>query len=446
MSRKAKKYTALSLTIIMLLSLIPDVWTGRVQAAAKDIEVVFKSGARIGNLSYSATNTFINFYNNQVEGFKQTETDKDAQYDWAGGNIFAGVNDNEATVQFEVRVADNPILREMAKSGHAEMKTGFAVLRRHSGFLWTRQSAIRISIDGTTLINERTGSSQVYNKSASAVIKPNSVINIWVYGEGDDDGEAAGVRGFYLNFEDMQRPVLKDYTFTGNGATRENTTINQTELYVKKSENVTVAYNFTEPVLPTSLVASNSDFFLRHPLFVNPAGTGLPGAGQQQYLENITYSSSNLSTLNSSIAFSYSPNEYSQSGNLPVEPKIAGTTPNNPPMEQTMQEKFTAAGLADAAGNMATISFLNAGSSASLPNVQGRTVDPFNYKSGGYRVIVDAVRPKYTKVGNGIQPEILTGVTLNEGDIIDFTVQMTEEAVVKKAGLRLRPSCASTTA
>ncbi|AIQ51958.1 hypothetical protein R70331_10835 [Paenibacillus sp. FSL R7-0331] len=432
MSRKAKKYTALSLTIIMLLSLIPDVWTGRVQAAAKDIEVVFKSGARIGNLSYSATNTFINFYNNQVEGFKQTETDKDAQYDWAGGNIFAGVNDNEATVQFEVRVADNPILREMAKSGHAEMKTGFAVLRRHSGFLWTRQSAIRISIDGTTLINERTGSSQVYNKSASAVIKPNSVINIWVYGEGDDDGEAAGVRGFYLNFEDMQRPVLKDYTFTGNGATRENTTINQTELYVKKSENVTVAYNFTEPVLPTSLVASNSDFFLRHPLFVNPAGTGLPGAGQQQYLENITYSSSNLSTLNSSIAFSYSPNEYSQSGNLPVEPKIAGTTPNNPPMEQTMQEKFTAAGLADAAGNMATISFPNAGSSASLPNVQGRTVDPFNYKSGGYRVIVDAVRPKYTKVGNGIQPEILTGVTLNEGDIIDFTVQMTEEAVVKK--------------
>ncbi|WP_144027182.1 DUF5011 domain-containing protein [Paenibacillus sp. FSL R7-0273] len=432
MSRKAKKYTALSLTIIMLLSLIPDVWTGRVQAAAKDIEVVFKSGARIGNLSYSATNTFINFYNNQVEGFRQTETDKDAQYDWSRGDIFAGVNDNEATVQFEVRVADNPILREMAKSGHAEMKTGFAVLRRHSGFLWTRHSAIKISIDGRELINERTGGSQVYNKSATAVITPNSVINVWVYGEGDDDGEAAGVRGFYLNFEDMQRPVLNNYTFTGNGATRENTTINQTELYVKKSENVTVAYNFTEPVKPTTLVASNSEFFLRHPLFMNPAGTGLPGAGQMQYLENITYSSSNLSTLNNSIAFSYSPNEYSQSGNLPVEPKIAGTTPNNPPMEQTMQEKFTAAGLADAAGNMATISFPNAGSSASLPNVQGKTVDPFNYKSGGYRVIVDAVRPKYTKVGNGIQPEILTGVTLNEGDIIDFTVQMTEEAVVKK--------------
>ncbi|CAM4333508.1 hypothetical protein [Paenibacillus typhae] len=440
MSRKAKKYTALSLTIIMLLSLIPDMWTGRVQAAAKDIEVVFKSGARIGNLSYSATNTFINFYNNQVEGFRQTETDKDASYDWASGDIFAGDGSDEATVQFEIRVADNPILREMAKSGHAEVLTGFNILRRHYKFFsGSRESEIRISIDGRTVIHENTddGNEQKYNKSATAIINPNSVIHVWLYGEGSMDGEGVGVRGLYFNFQDLQRPVLKDYTFTGNGATRENTTINQTELYVKKNENVTVAYNFTEPVKPTSLVASNSEFFLRHPLFMNPAGTGLPGAGQMQYLENITYfnrgnNDNNLASLYNQIAFSYSPNEYSQSGNLPVEPKIAGTTPNNPPMEQTMQEKFTAAGLADAAGNMATISFPNAGSSASLPNVQGKTVDPFNYKSGGYRVIVDAVRPKYTKVGNGIQPEILTGVTLNEGDVIDFTVQMTEEAVVKK--------------
>lgn len=59
-------------------------------------------------------------------------------------------------------------------------------------------------------------------------------------------------------------------------------------------------------------------------------------------------------------------------------------------------------------------------------------MDPFHYKNGGYRIIVDAVPPKYTKTGNGIQPEILTGVTLNIHDSFDFTVQLTEEAVVKK--------------
>lgn len=417
------------------MSLIPDIWTGKAQAAANDLEVVFKSGAHVGNLSYAADNTFVNFYNNQVEGFVQTETDKDASYDWASGDIFAGDGSDEATVQFEIRVADNPILREMAKSGHAEVITGFSILRRHYKFFsGSRESEIKISIDGNQVIHENTndGDSQKYNKSASAIITPNSVIHVWLYGEGSMDGEGVGVRGLYFKFQDLQRPVLNSYTFTGNGATRENTTINQTELYVKNTENVTLGYNFSEPVKPTSVVAQNSDWFLRHPLFVNPAGGGLPGAGQQQYMENITYSSSNLSTLNKQIAFQYSPNQYSQSGNLPLEPKIAGTTPNNPPMEQTMQEKFMAAGLADAAGNMATISFPNVGSANSLPNVQGDTIDPFDYKHGGYRVIVDAVRPKYTKEGNGIQPEILTGVTLNKGDVIDFTVQMTEEAVVKK--------------
>lgn len=433
-SRKAKKYTALSLTIIMLLSLIPDVWSGRAQAAAKDQEVVFKSGARIGNLSYSATNTFINFYNNQVEGFTQTETDKDATYDWAGGDIFAGDGSNSATVQFEIRVADNPILREMAKSGHAEVTTGFSVLRRHYKFFsGSRESEIKISIDGNLVIHGNTNDDdeQVYDKSASAIITPNSVIHVWLYGEGSMDGEGVGVRGLYFKFQDLQRPVLNSYTFTGNGATRENA-IGEPELYVKKGENVTIGYNFTEPVRPTTIVPQNADYFLRHPLFTNPPGTGLPGNGQPQYLENITYSASNLTTVNKQIAYSYSPNEYSQSGNLPVEPKIAGTTPNNPPLEQTMQEKFTAAELADAAGNMAIISFPNVASSNSLPAVDGKTVDPFDYKKGGYRVIVDAVRPKYTKTANGIQPEILTGVTLNEGDVINFTVQMTEEAVVKK--------------
>ncbi|OKP96959.1 hypothetical protein [Paenibacillus sp. P46E] len=433
MSRKAKKYTALSLILSILLSLIPGSWSGQAEAAGKDLEVMFKSGAHVGNLSYPAENTFINFYNNQVEGFTQTETDKDARYDWANGDVFAGVNDNEATVRFQINVADNPILSEMARSGHAEMLTGFNVLRYHSGFGWTRVSHIGVWVDGVNILPYSANGGNVYNKSASAIIKPNSVIEVMVYGEGDDDGEAAGVRGFYLKFQDLQRPVLNSYTFTGNGAERMNETINQKELYVKKNENVTLSYNFSEPVSPTNLISPVlSEPFFRQPLFISEPGTGLPAAGEQQYLENTTYNTNNLKEYYDKIAFQYVGKLYHSSGNLPLEPKITGTTAGGALIDRTLEEKFKDAGLADAAGNLATISFPNVGNASSNAQVQGKTVNPFDYKNGGYRVIVDAVRPKYTKVGNGIQPEILTGSTLNKGDVIDFTVQMTEDVIVKK--------------
>ncbi|WP_310832571.1 hypothetical protein [Paenibacillus pedocola] len=432
-SRRAKKYTALSLILSLLLSLIPGSWAGQASAATEDLEVTFGKGTHIGNLTYAADNSFINLFNNQTAGFRTTYS-KNTSIGWSDGDVLI-TDDDGGSANFEIDVASNTELRNLAMSGHAEVVVGWKDLIYHSGsvfgFEWTRVSGASIKIDGRTIISGDSRDDDADNKSGKAVITPTSIITISVSGEGNKGG-ASGATGVSIKFQDKIRPVLNNYTFTGNGATRENTTINQTELYVKNTENVTLGYNFTEPVKPTSVVPQNSDWFLRHPLFVNPAGTGLPGAGQQQYLENITYSSSNLSTLNKQIAFQYSPSQYSQSGNLPLEPKIAGTTPNNPPMEQTMQEKFMAAGLADAAGNMAIISFPNVGSANSLPNVQGDTIDPFDYKHGGYRVIVDAVRPKYTKEGNGIQPEILTGVTLNMGDVIDFTVQMTEEAVVKK--------------
>lgn len=416
----------------MLLSLVPSSWSGQADAAAKDLEVTFSSGAHVGNLSYPADNTFINFYNNMVPGFKQTETDKDARYDWAKGDIFAGVDDEEATVRFQINVAQNPILSEMAKSGHAELLTGFDVLRYHSGFLWTRVSHIGVWVDGVNILPFSANDGNVYNKSASAIIKPNSIIEVMVYGEGDDDGEAAGVRGFYLKFQDMQRPVLNSYTFTGNGAERENTTINQQELYVKRDENITLAYNFTEPVNPTKLNSAYYQQFLRHPLFVSEPGTGLPAAGEQQYLQNITYSLDNIRTYHSSVAFQYIGQMYHSSGNLPLEPKITGSSAGAAPMDKTLEEKFTEAEFADAAGNRAVVSFPNVGSTSSNTTVQAKNINPFDYNNGGYRVIVDAVRPKYTKAGNGIQPEILTGSTLNKGDVIDFTVQMTEDVVVKK--------------
>ncbi|QJC53026.1 hypothetical protein HGI30_16565 [Paenibacillus albicereus] len=226
--------------------------------------------------------------------------------------------------------------------------------------------------------------------------------------------------------------MLDDYTFTGNGATRLNTEINQTELYVKKNEFVDLSYNFSEPVRPTAVSSGYSDYFLRHPLFVNQANTGLPAEGQQQYLQNTTYSAANLGTYHDRLSYRYVASAYHNSGNLPLEPKVDGSTLNALPMDLSLKEKLEQAVLADAAGNVASMRFPNVGNAASLPEVTGDRIDPFDYKSGGYRVIVDAVRPKYSKTGNGIQPEILTGTTLNKGDVIDFSVQLTEPGVVNR--------------
>ncbi|QUL56872.1 hypothetical protein KDC22_10555 [Paenibacillus tritici] len=430
MSRRLKRYTSLSLIVSMLLSLLPGSLNGLAEAAGDDFEVTFPNGQHVGNLSYPADNTFLNFYT-KVPGFKQTEEDKDAKYDWAKGDIFAGVDDNEATVQFQVKVADNPLLKNMAESGHAEMLTGFAVLRRHSGFLWTRHSSITVNIDGKDIINERTGSSQRYNKSAKAIIKPNSVINIRVWGEGDDDGEAAGVRGFYLKFQDLKRPVIDNYTFTGNGAERLNDKINQKELYVKRDENITLSYNFSEPVRPTSVVEANSDYFLRHKLFINDPDTGLPAAGQQQYLQNTSFTKNTLDSYQKKIAYKYTGVPFHNSGNLPLRPLITGGTTGGAQMDLSLDNKLKEAVLSDAAGNKAVVNLNTVPSSGSNAWLDRKSGNPFDFDRGGFRVIVDAVRPKYSKTANGIQPEILTGVTLNKGDVIDFTLQMTEEAIAK---------------
>ncbi|MEK3876619.1 hypothetical protein [Paenibacillus sp. FSL M7-0420] len=430
MSRRLKRYTSLSLILSMLLSLMPSSFSGLAEAAGDDFEVTFPNGQHVGNLSYPADNTFLNFYT-KVDGFVQTETSANAKYDWAKGDIFAGVNDKKTTVRFQVKVADNPILKNMAESGHAEMLTGFAVLRRHSGVFWTRHSEITVNIDGKDIINERTGSSQRYNKSAKAIIKPNSVITIRVWGEGDDDGEAAGVRGFYLKFQDLKRPVIDNYTFTGNGAERLNEKINQKELYVKRDENITLSYNFSEPVRPTSVVKANSDYFLRHKLFVNDALTGLPAAGQQQYLQNISFNENNLDSYQKKIAYRYTGVPFHNSGNNPLRPLITGGTTGGAQMDLSLDNKLKEAVLSDAAGNKAVVNLNTVPSSGSNAWLDRKSGNPFDFDRGGFRVIVDAVRPKYSKTKNGIQPEILTGVTLNKGDVIDFTLQMTEEAIAK---------------
>ncbi|MDF2670984.1 MAG: hypothetical protein K0R67_3290, partial [Paenibacillus sp.] len=345
-------------------------------------------------------------------------------------------------VEFEIDVAANPTLKAMGQSGHAKMLFGYDELYYRSGGIWPgdweRYSSFEIFVDGVRKYNDLADDHTLTDGKGSITFTDSSKIEIHIKGGRRifEDGESPmGAKGVYIKFEDKERPEMTGYTFTGNGAERQNTTINQRELYVKQNEHVTLDYKFSEPVMPTAVFKQISDPFLRHPLFINPGGTGLPAAGQQQYLENQTYNENNLTSLFNHVEYKYNGVKYHQSGNNPVPVKITGTTTDAEPMNQTLEEKFKAAKFADAAGNMATINFQKPALSDSneyLRENNKKIANPFDYTKGGYRVIVDAVAPKYTKVGNGIQPEILTGVTLNKLDSVDFTLQMTEEAVVNR--------------
>ncbi|MBW7455385.1 hypothetical protein K0U00_15270, partial [Paenibacillus sepulcri] len=449
-SQKLRKWLAVTAVFSLLFSLLP-VWTApKAEAAGDDLEVTFGAGTLIGNLSHEADNSFLNFASNQP-GFTKSDG---INMDPANGDVF--VHSGESA-QFIINVADNPALKAIAQSGQAQAIVGWGSLH------WTETSGgcgflslencfqgtrTWIYVDGTEVLYEEAWDGGVSARSAVVTITPTTEIRIEVSGVRDGVDAPSGPRGLFVKFQDKERPEMTDYTFTGNGEEWPNNKINQQELYVKKGENISLSYNFSEPVRPTTVVAANADAFLKHPLFVNPAGTGLPASGQAQYLTSKTYTQSTFSAnqgdpyqyfkfpLHDSIAYQYTGTQYHNSGNNPLEPKILidpdDDTSGDPPIDQPLEKKFKDAVFADAAGNVADISFPGTANGGSNNYLDGKTVDPFDYSKEGFRVIVDAVPPKYTKVGNGIQPQILTGVNLNNHDAFDFTLQLSEPAVVNR--------------
>ncbi|GAA4842705.1 hypothetical protein GCM10023310_20730 [Paenibacillus vulneris] len=455
-SKTARRWCSIILCLSMLFSLlpwdVPEVEAASGACGSGDLEVRFGSAAvRVGNCSYDAENALANFWNS-TPGYSPSNIG--GNQDFAGGNIFVYSGD---TMNLSINVAQNPTLHDLAMSGDATVAIGWSSLHwveQGSGcgvfgaFKCFQGTEVTVSVDGKVLLDETAWDGGVGSRHTNDVaIKTNSVIAIKIKGVRDETDAPSGPRGLYVKFKDEKRPVLKDYTFNGNGVSRENKKIGQQELYAKKDEFISIAYNFSEAVRPTSVSSAYSDPFLKHKLFVNPADTGLPAAGVQQYLTNTNYTAADFAQgfdkvpITKSLEYKYTASKYHHSGNLPLEPVIsrteAETNANNDlyDMDSSLEQKLRGAVLADAAGNIVhDFSALNTPSSVTTVGgnyLINKSVDPFNYKEGGFRVIVDAVRPKYTKVGNGIQPEILTGVTLNRNDGFDFTVQLTEEAIVK---------------
>ncbi|MFS0722842.1 Ig-like domain repeat protein [Paenibacillus sp. 1P07SE] len=438
-----KRLLAAALIMSMFVMLFP-VGSMPVAYAAADREVFFGKGVRIGNATYAAQNSLINFYQNDVPGFSHP-IKPSQMIDWDRGNIRLGYNDKWETARFVINVAQNPELRQLAQSGEAEVLIGFNSMIYYSGFLsWTRVTRGSIVVDGQTLFSGQTPKGGIGKRDFKAKIHENSVITVEFAGEGrryKDNGRLNGVEGLYIKFQDTVRPVLEDYDLTGTGAQRVNTVAKHQEMFIKQQENLTLSYKFSEPVQPFALNSGFYDHFTRHPLFVNIPGTGLPAAGQQQYMQNMQYqTAADLSKYTATIDFRYTGSRYHQSPGY-IEPKMIGGQ-SGAPIDWPMEEKLKTANLSDAAGNAVqlriprkklTPQLVYPDASGELTDfMTGLTDDPFNPRRFGFAVTIDGVAPKYTKVGNGIQPEILTGVNINKNDKVEFTLQLTEEAVVKR--------------
>lgn len=451
---RLRKYIAMVLTMSMLLSLLPLNVSAADAGNPNDVPVDYgTANTRIGNLSYEAGNAIANFDPEiaATPGFERTYIsphfrEKDAIYQ--GGYFPIGttaqdgsgnVSEN-AKVILTIKVAENKTLRDFAESGHATMLVGYKDLYYHSGGIWPadweRHSTVEFLVDNRRVLYGSTDGGDAA-KDRSTTIGPNSVITIIISGgRRKDDESPSGASGVYVKFEDKVRPKLEGYTFTGDGNERFNTKpeLDRMELYVKQNENISLAYNFSERVRPSTITnTSNGDYFIRHPLFVNPDGTGLPRDGDQVYLTNRTFRVDNdFATKKTSkdIVYRYDGVRHDHSGNNDLHPKLSGQVSGVSPIDYTMQQKFAAASLVDAAGNAATADYPLKASQNSNSYLAGKSVDPFDYTNGGYYVIVDGVAPKYTKSGNGITPEIVTGVTLNNNDYILFTIKFTEEAMI----------------
>lgn len=438
------------LVVCLLVALAPVGLIPVVKAASSDFEVKV-GNASIGNISHPAENMLANMQSGDIPGFTYSKN-RDFSIDFFNGDTFLWRGDS---VTMTIDVASNPQLVALAEGGNAKVEFGWSYLEwREScgglfgcsdfqgthGIITVIPDKYNPRPEDTVKIDEEAWHGGVGERSGEIDLKPNTTIQIYIEGVRERNDAPSGVRGLYVRFKDETRPVLNAYSFKGNGAENTNENTHNKELYVKENEFLELTYKFNKPVRPYNLAAPYTvtpyvDPFLRHPLFVNPDGTGLPAENEPQYLSNMTYTPTTLGDYKTAITYKYTGVKYHYSGNRPVTPKMSSTTsPTTMPIDKTLEEKLNMVALADAAGNVAVIDFtLPADANSNSYVKDNHAPNPFDAANAkkGYDVIIDAVAPKYTKTGNGIQPDILTGVTVNKNDRVEFTVQFTEEVKVK---------------
>ena len=446
--KHSKRLMSLLLTGAMLLGMLPVFSTGAKAASAEEVIL----GGTIGNSGFSATNLFRGFQNG-LDGMTLTKNDytevnsdgeidigieNKSNYDY--GRIKIG--DTRASVTLTLRVSSSTVLSAIAAGGTAyyrvfgEVHTSDGNL--NSAYYQRERGTVLIKENGTELVNEiakedddSDDKSRVDYTTEWRKLKPGAVITVrvgcefWWHGNKYDDktlpnNEDHPWSRTYVGIEikDETSPTLSSYQGSYNAAASgsdlslklgvkdssspDNYYYTQSEYNsdqtAKNSLNwFSYQFNFDKPVKP-----SNADELGDCYLFTNIAGTGFPNHGQPRHMVRQSSTSEYLNYL----TYKYTANYGDYSGGNKISGNIG-----------SLISKISAADYHDAAGNPLT-GISTGKNTGGVP-------------SAGYNVIVDAMPPTYSRVGNGITPDILTQMVLNENDTVDFIVSFSEAVNVK---------------
>ncbi|MHA7967584.1 hypothetical protein ACX93W_26070 [Paenibacillus sp. CAU 1782] len=318
----------------------------------------------------------------------------------------------------KINVASNPTLKRLAEGGQARFFLRLGKVEKTNG-------TVNVKVN-----NASKYSSDIYDErnvnSGWITFGPNDVIEINFF----STFLGILINDIELYFADITLPTYTGNTFTHNGTVRFNNdpAVNKNELFLKQGNYLNIALNFSEPVFPVNAVdasdrVNNQFSFMRTELFSNPGGDGFEPSVYYLTSNDPGYGAFNVNglTINghsrNSFNLRYTASQNDSTGNIPLDPlRLTLPVEEDRP---TLLERFNSAGFIDGAGNP----LANIGSIGTVPFAD-------NANPGGtFRTIIDARPPQYSASRNGVQPQILTGLVLNEGDEVDFSVYLNEKVV-----------------
>ncbi|WNS46423.1 hypothetical protein [Paenibacillus sp. MMS20-IR301] len=446
MKQWAKKNLSVILAAAMLTAGMP--WSGTERAeAAGSYEDVNIYGTTIYNQSTIASNPHVPNDNEFDGGSDAGEYDAFMWFQRSKQTPLPGVSfemddpddlygTDKVDDDFEGTITVSQIenLKQLALSGQGEFR--FFVRNLYESDDDFVSAKISTSVSGFSKYLEQHGNDNPSRNdnfdSGWQKLDVNDVLKINIVVDG-----TATMVGVHLFFRDITAPTVNDYIFDSNGTQRDNAKIEENELLLKWGDKMNLTYPFSEPLKAYSGEASD---LKRHNLFMNPAGTGLPAAGENQGLT--LPESTNWAKYMDKLSYGYEAVNYQHTGNLPIMNggELTALPSGINLNDKSLKQKLIDADFHDAAGNPLIVSNFGqkASSSAGDAFLRGKAVNPFDAMADpgntkdGFRLIVDAVPPKYSFTANGIQPDIVTGSTLNKGDTVDFKVQLTEEVIARK--------------
>ena len=461
--KKLNRFLSILLTAALLFGMNVE-FPVPVQAAnaGRAIDVFLGQGL-IGNSGHGADDIFNNF-NSGVAGFSKDSNAK------VNGNTIS-MDDPDKSATFTVNISSNSQLQQLVKSSTAQYcVTGWvksdggayhATIPGHKDY---ERGYIGVS-DSRGYSKDITASHDDVDESKKDIdtgwqsMSGLSYIRIKVENRfscdtdddnWNDDGEAMAEVHLYIR--DNSCPTLSSYSSNYKATVNSN---NNKELLMKlgvKDENdpdnyyydaseynsydpakesrewIDLQFNFSKPVTiatPTGGggLASAGDAayeaLANHSLFTNTVGTGYIGEGEPRGLK-LKQTSANVNSYISSISYRYTATYGDFSGNLEIPAGGGIESSSGYSYGSSLLNKISSAGFHDAAGNPLT----------GIDGSKGSNI--FDKNDGGYNVIVDAVPPTYSRVGNGIYPDILTDVILNKNDTVDFIVSFSEATISRR--------------